>query len=116
MTPAAPLDRPTTGAYLTIADICTRYPGKGGRPLHRATPLNWILSGCPARNGTRVQLAATRCGSQWLVAPAALDAFFAALAALPASLAAPKTATLRADVDRRTAASRACEVLARRGA
>ena len=111
-TPTEPIPR-----QLTISQVCERYPGKSGSRMNRATPARWILLGCPALDGTRVRLKATRCGSRWLIDPGDLAAFFVALAATPLSppTASPPTPT-RAETDRRTAAVRAAEELARRGA
>ena len=70
-----------TEQLLTVSQVCRKYPGaRGAKNLTPSTVTRWILSGCPARDGTRVRLAATRCGARWLVAPAALSDFFAALA------------------------------------
>jgi hypothetical protein len=69
---------------LTVSQVCKRFPGaRGARNVTPSTITRWILAGCPARDGTRIRLAATRCGSRWLVKPTDLDAFFAALAADP---------------------------------
>ncbi len=64
---------------LTVSQVCRRYPGKGAESLAPSTVTRWILLGCPARDGTRVKLNATRAGSRWLVDPADLDTFFARL-------------------------------------
>lgn len=67
---------------LTLSQVCSRLPGARG--AHRVAPstiTRWILQGCPARGGGRVKLSAIRAGGRWLVSQAALDAFFAALAA-----------------------------------
>jgi hypothetical protein len=81
---------PVDAELLTISQIVTRLPGaRGARRVHPATVVRWITAGCPARDGTRVRLAATRAGSRWLVRPSDLDAFFAALAADPVPPADP---------------------------
>lgn len=65
---------------LTVSQVCRRFPGaRGAKHVTPSTVTRWILVGCPARNGTRVKLVATRCGARWLVRPADLDSFFAAL-------------------------------------
>jgi hypothetical protein len=70
---------------LTLTQVCSRLPGaRGAKRVSPSTVTRWILAGCPARNGTRVRLAATRCGSRWLVHQRDLDAFFTTLAAEPA--------------------------------
>ena len=52
---------------LTVSQVVARLPGaRGARRVHPATVVRWITAGCPARNGTRVRLAATRAGSRWL--------------------------------------------------
>src|SRR5262249_18373419 len=71
--------------YLTIPQLRKRYPGtRGAQHLATSTVTRWIIKGCPTRDGRRVKLAALRCGWSWLVRPADLDTFFAALAAGPA--------------------------------
>ena len=66
---------------LTVSQVCRKYPGaRGAKTLTPSTVTRWILSGCPARDGSRVRLSATRCGARWLVSPAALSDFFTALA------------------------------------
>jgi hypothetical protein len=101
-------------ALLTITEIVARLPGaRGASRVHPATVVRWITHGCPARDGTRVRLAATRAGSRWLILLADLNAFFAALAADPQT--APE-ATLRSPVAKTKAAARASSELERRGA
>jgi hypothetical protein len=71
---------------LTISQVCRRFPGaRGAAHVTPSTVTRWILLGCPARNGNRVKLAATRAGGRWLVRSTDLDTFFAALAADPTS-------------------------------
>ncbi len=105
----------TTGtlAKLTISQVCRTVPGaRGADRICPSTVTRWILRGCPARDGTRVRLAATRCGSRWLVDADALEAFFAALSAGHAGTPpVQQPATTR----RRTCA-RAVNELERRGA
>ena len=99
---------------LTVSQVCERVPGaRGARRLHPATVTRWILSGCPARDGKRVRLPATRAGSRWLVRPEDLDNFFTALAAETPSL--PPVPQKNAE-QRNRASRRAAEELARRGA
>jgi len=75
---------------LSISQIVARLPGsRGARRVHPATVTRWILAGCPARDGRRVKLAATRAGSRWLVRESDLQAFFEALAAAPNMAADP---------------------------
>lgn len=75
----------TTAHRLTVSQVCSNLPGaRGAKRLHPATVVRWITSGCPTRDGRRVRLRATRCGSRWLVDPDDLETFFAALAADPA--------------------------------
>jgi hypothetical protein len=66
-------------SLLTISQVCRRVPGKAGASISPSTVTRWILLGCPARDGIRVRLAATRAGSRWLIDPTDLDAFFARL-------------------------------------
>lgn len=76
---------PVEPDLLTVSQVCRQLPGaRGARNVTPSTVTRWILAGCPARDGTRVRLAAIRVGSRWLVRPADLDAFFAALAVEPA--------------------------------
>jgi hypothetical protein len=78
---------------LTISQIVARLPGsRGARRVHPATVTRWILVGCPARDGRRVKLTATRVGSRWLVRESDLQAFFGTLAADPTT-PAPATRT-----------------------
>lgn len=73
-------------ALLTISQVCHRFPGaRGAAHVTPSTVTRWILLGCPARDGNRVKLAATRAGGRWLVNPTDLDTFFTALAADPNS-------------------------------
>jgi hypothetical protein len=82
---------------LSVSQIVARLPGsRGARRVHPATVTRWILVGCPARDGRRVKLAATRAGTRWLVREPDLQAFFQALAADPntsSPLPAPRTPT-----------------------
>ncbi len=93
---------------LTISQIVARLPGsRGARRVHPATVTRWILVGCPARDGRRVKLAATRAGTRWLVRESDLQAFFEALAADPTttntSAPAPRTPTARQKASERAA-------------
>jgi hypothetical protein len=98
---------------LTISQVCRQFPGaRGARHVTPSTVTRWILAGCPARDGARVRLAATRCGARWLIRPADLDVFFAALAADPAPPAAPP----RSPTARANAAERAAHTLEKLGA
>ena len=82
----------------TLTQICADLPGaRGAARLSPSSVARWIEPGVKARDGRRVKLPATRCGSRWLVDPADLAAFFAALAA-PASEPPPAAAD-RADDD-----------------
>jgi hypothetical protein len=66
--------------FLTISQLCRRLPGaRGAKNVTPFTVARWILVGCPSRTGERVKLPATRAGSRWLIRPADLDHFFAAL-------------------------------------
>jgi hypothetical protein len=100
---------------LTISQIVAKLPGsRGARRLHPATVTRWILAGCPARDGRRVRLAATRAGSRWLVRESDLHSFFEALAADPGNTSpppAPRTPTAR-----RRASEAAAAKLQRMGA
>ena len=81
---------------LTLAEISASLPGaRGARRLSPATLTRWILQGCPARNGTRMKLAAMRCGQRWLVYQTDLDEFFAALAADPVPQTPPRSPSQR---------------------
>lgn len=78
--------------YFTIAQIVGQIPGaRGAKRLHPATVTRWILAGCSARDGRRVHLKATRCGSRWLVQKSDLDAFFADLASEPTPIPAVRS-------------------------
>lgn len=100
--------------YLTISQVCRRLPGARGAPnVTPSTVTRWILAGCPARNGARVKLRATRAGGRWLVDPADLSAFFEALAVTDS---APGLPPVRAASANARATERAIEELKRRGA
>jgi hypothetical protein len=101
---------------LTVSRVCRRFPGaRGARNVTPSTVTRWILSGCPARNGERVKLAATRCGSRWLIRQCDLNAFFEALATDPGGTTA-NTPPLRSPAARNKASDRAGRDLERRGA
>jgi hypothetical protein len=71
---------------LTVSQICARLPGaRGAKRVSPSTVCRWIIAGCPARDGSRVRLAATRAGSRWLVFLRDLDEFFLRLAEDPAA-------------------------------
>jgi hypothetical protein len=70
----------TPAELLTVSQVCRRLPGaRGAEHVRPSTVTRWILAGCPARDGTRVRLAATRAGGRWLIRAADLDMFFDAL-------------------------------------
>ncbi len=104
-----------SSGLLTVSQVCDRVPGaRGAKRLHPSTITRWILFGCPARDGKRVRLPATRAGSRWLVHPKDLDGFFTALAA---ETAEPPTVPQTKKVEqRRRSSQRAADELARRGA
>ena len=77
-----------TTDLLTPAAVGRLYPGaRGAAQVSAATVVRWITDGCPARDGRRIRLTATRCGGRWLVRPADLDDFFAALGQSPGTAA-----------------------------
>lgn len=101
-------------SHVTVSQICKKYTGSRGAPhLNPSTVTRWILEGCKARDGNRIRLAATRVGSRWLVRPADLDTFFAALAAEPASGDSTDPTPTQPSASRAAAAAKE---LARRGA
>lgn len=100
---------------LTVSQVCRRLPGaRGARHVTPSTVTRWILAGCPARTGQRIRLAATRAGSRWLIRPADLDDFFAALKG-DITDAPPSTPPTSPTAARRKAEAAGRE-LARRGA
>jgi len=103
---------------LTISQVCRRIPGaRGNERITPSTVCRWILVGCPARNGQRVRLAATRAGSRWIVKLTALEEFFASLGATdPATSTPAKQHVPRTEAQRRTASEAAAKELERRGA
>ncbi|MFO0822511.1 MAG: hypothetical protein U0792_05225 [Gemmataceae bacterium] len=108
----------TSEPMLTISQVCRRIPGaRGNDRVTPSTITRWILSGCPARNGVRVKLQATRAGGRWLVGQKSLDAFFLALAATDA---VPQSPTIqqkpRSEAQRQAASEAAAKELKRRGA
>src|SRR5262245_5954530 len=79
----------SAAGLMTVAQVCRSIRGaRGNDTLSPSTVTRWILSGCPSRGGERVTLAAVRVGGRWMVAPEALEAFFAALASTGPSPAA----------------------------
>ena len=104
-------------ALLTVSQVCRSLPGaRGNGRVSPSTVTRWILVGCPARNGQRVRLAATRAGSRWLIRPADLEAFFAALAATEPVPQSPTTPKSRTTAQRQAASEGAARELERRGA
>ncbi len=112
MTPGTP-----TGDLLTIAQVCAGLPGRSTKRLHPSTITRWILKGVPSLGGQRVKLRAIRAGGRWLVSPAALDGFFAALSTVDSEPGAFGSATRqRSTGERASASALAAESLERRGA
>jgi hypothetical protein len=104
---------------LTIGQLVSRIPGaRGARRLSPSTVTRWILRGCPARDGHRVRLRATRAGSRWLVRQSDLDEFFKLLAADPGGHSPSSTAPAAASGPKvhRKRAGYAAQELERRGA
>lgn len=116
-TPVAGNTSPS-GVRLTVSQICRSIPGCRGKPsLSPSTVTRWILLGCPSLSGERVKLRATRAGGRWLVDPADLQIFFAALGSTRAGEdAAKQGADVRSIRERRIASTRAANELERRGA
>lgn len=97
----------TADDFSTLSQIAATIPGaKGASRINPATLTRWILTGCRARNGQRLRLPATRCGSRWLVRRSDLDHFFTALAADPSTPPAPPS-----PAERQRAADRATREL-----
>jgi hypothetical protein len=99
--------------YLSISQVCRMLPpSRAGTPIHAATAIRWILSGCRAADGSRVRLAALRYGSRWLITRGALETFLRACAAgvADAPIVMPRTSG-----QRRRAAERAGEQLTSMG-
>lgn len=106
----------TSETLLTVSQVAKSIPGRtGSRGLAPSTVARWIVSGAPARNGERVRLAAVRVGGRWLVRPADLQTFFAALGDTTpaATIAKPKR---RTETQRRRASEAAARELEKRGA
>ena len=98
--------------YLTITQVVGQLPGaRGAKRVHPATVTRWILLGCPSRDGRRIRLKATRCGSRWLVHQTDLDEFFSDLAAEPSPLP-----TIRSPAEARRANEAAAQRLDKKGA
>lgn len=82
---------------LTVTQVCARLPGaRGAKRVAPSTVVRWVTIGCPSRTGERIRLRATRAGSRWLINPADLDGFFAALASDPPDASAPPVPSIRA--------------------
>lgn len=102
---------------MTVSQVCRAIPGARANPsVNPSTVTRWIIAGCPARNGDRIKLKATRCGSRWLIAPADLAAFFEALGNVAPDSAVPTPRKHRSEGQRESAAARALRELKRRGA
>lgn len=106
----------TSTELLSVAQVCARYPGRGSKRLHPSTVTRWILTGCPSRAGVRVKLAAIRVGGRWMLQPAAIDHFFAALASTSPTPIQTHASTRRTSAQREQASARAIDNLERRGA
>jgi hypothetical protein len=106
----------STPTLLTVAQLERMIPGRNGRKgLNPSAVTRWITSGCRARNGERIHLAAIRIGGRWMIRPADLDAFFVALAATdPPSTTTPRRR--RTPEQRRRASEAAARSLIARGA
>jgi hypothetical protein len=66
--------------YLSLSDVARLLPtSRSGRPVHVATLTRWIVDGVRLRDGTRLHLRGTRLPGRWVVEPAALEEFLAAL-------------------------------------
>ena len=73
-----------TRELVTVGDVCARLPGsRGAKRVSPSSITRWIQKGCPARNGERVKLKATRAGGRWLIDPEDLKTFFDRLGAEP---------------------------------
>ncbi len=98
---------------LTVSQVCRQVPGaRKNENITPSTVTRWILLGALGRSGDRVRLRATRAGSRWLVDPAELDAFFAALSADPSSGDSSTPATPpRSPASRRKASDAAAKKL-----
>jgi hypothetical protein len=106
-----------TEELLTVAQVCSRLPGaRSNRRVSPSTVTRWVLNGCPSRGGVRIKLKATRAGGRWLIAPADLDSFFAALADTNSDEDVSTAPKARTDEQRRKASERAARELERRGA
>ena len=107
----------SAGSLLTVSQICRALPGaRDNKAANPSTVTRWILKGCPARNGERIKLKATRCGGRWLIAPSDLSLFFEALACeMPNPVkAAPKLSS--AERKRKAKCEQAIKELEQRGA
>src|SRR4051794_2774320 len=99
--------------FLTLAQIASTIPGaRGAEQLSPATLTRWILAGCPARDGKRIKLPATRAGVRWLVREEDLDAFFAALRG---EIDAPPQPVTKSESESRKAIERANRELEKAG-
>lgn len=102
---------------MTVSQVCRAIPGsRGNQSVRPSTVTRWILIGCPARNGDRIKLKATRCGSRWLIDPIHLAEFFDALGCITPNATAPAPRQQRTASRRQSAAVRAAQELKRRGA
>jgi hypothetical protein len=102
---------------MTVSQVCRAIPGaRGNLSANPSTVTRWIIDGCPARNGERIKLKATRCGSRWLIDPIHLAEFFDALGCITPNATVPASRQQRTESQRQSAAARAAQELKRRGA
>jgi|SRR5579883_1264941 len=92
---------------LTVSQICSSYPGRGGRRLHPATVGRWIADGVKVPSGHRLRLRATRLGTRWLVDPEDWDRFLADLTAAQLPAAEGEATPSRTPGERHRAAAEA---------
>jgi hypothetical protein len=110
------------GQGITLSQGARRFPSSRGRGTNTSTVFRWLRDGVQTPDGRRVKLEAARCGSRWLTTEAAIRRFIGAQQPLLGSLDTPEAGRAegaapsgpRTPTQRRRAAERAGEELARR--
>jgi hypothetical protein len=97
---------------ISLADIGTRIPGRGGKRLNPTTPWRWATKGVKAPDGRRIHLETIRAGGRTFTSVEAVGRFVAALTPRVEGTTPPT----RTPTERRKASDRAAAELEAMGA
>ncbi len=102
---------------LSLTAAAKRIPPlrSSGRPVHPATVLRWVLHGTRLPDGSRLRLAAVRCGGIWQTTAEALDRYLSALTQAALARGGAPVIAPRTPAQRQRAAERAARELERVG-